>query len=62
MAGIRRSSELCNKLYTKVFRRVTGNRGLLYQILWSKGSSCGNGASEEMLRQEGSRDILCPEL
>jgi len=62
VAGTRRSSELCNKLYTEVFRRVTGNRGLLYQILLSKGSWCGNGASVEMLRQEGSRDILCPEL
>lgn len=62
MAGTRRSSELCNQLYTNVFRRITGIRGLLYQIVWSKGSWCGNGASEEMLRQEESRDIVCPEL
>ena len=62
MAGTRRGSELCNQLYTKVFLRVTGNRGLLYQILWSRDSWCSNGASEEMLRQERSRDIVCPEL
>ena len=62
VAGTRRGSELCNQLYTKVFRRITGNRGLLYQILWSRAAWCSNGASEEMLRQERSRDIVCPEL
>lgn len=57
VAGTRWTSELYNQPFAKVFGRVTGNLGLLYQILWSKGTWYDNGESEK-LGQEGSRDAV----